>query len=804
MHSLFHEIRLAGRSLRASPLTTTAAIVVMALGIGANLAVFAVTWGILVRPLPYTEPARLVILSFATAEGVEFGLPLTEVEEWQRRLRTVESLAGYSTAEIALQPVGGADASEPRLVQAALVTASFFDVLGAHPASGGLAGFGESSGVAVLSERAIPSERFGASNGTASSAAAIRAGDRSYAVGAILPRDFAFPSDTVEAWLPPEAVAADGVVPEGRKFRLVARLAPGVTLAQMYDDAIRVVREIRGEYAATTGGTFPSLTPVPDAILGEVRPVLRASTGAAMLVLLVTCSNVAMLLLGQAALRRRDSAVRAALGASWWQLARGSVAESFLLASIGSLLGLWLAEVAVGLFLHRAAHLVPRSHVVGIDGTVLAAGVAMVFVATLLCGAAPALRASRRDFAAALRGGSTNEPRTRRLLALLVAAQIAGSIVLLSGATLLAATVSRLLAEETGVAARQSLVARLARGAGAANDPVARELFARQVLQEVHGLPGVEEAGIGSSLPPRALPFQILVRFMTEQREEGLSMSVISATPGYLDALDAGLVSGRLFEARDERREDPPILLSETAARFYAPGKDLTDHELPIRLPPIAKFTAPSRVIGVVHDVKYAGLDQPAAAAVYLPWSARPAETSFLAVRAAGDVDALVPAIRRILRQVDPDLPIPEIRTLADQMTQSISDRRLRVFPAVGFAAVALAVALTGVFAVLARAAAERRRELAIRIALGASKARVLRLMMRRATGLTAAGLVAGLAGTLAMARGLGSLLYGVAPTDPWILGGVMLFVALAAFAAAYLPARRAARVSPWELLRME
>ncbi|RPH57030.1 FtsX-like permease family protein, partial [bacterium] len=444
-----------------------------------------------------------------------------------------------------------------------------------------------------------------------------------------------------------------------------------------------------------------------------------------------------------------------------------------------------------------AAGLIPRRHAVAIDPPVLAASAAMVLLVTFLCGTAPALHAARHDLAAALRGRDGGEPRTRRFLSSLVVAQIAVSIVLLTSAVLLARTVQRLLAEDLGIAPDHVLVAKLS--LGERNDA-----FVREALARVRALPGVEEAGLGSGLPPSGLPFQIFVRRISGTRDEGMSISVVSATPGFLDALGARPSSGRLFTGSEEWSAQPVLVLSESASRLALPGEDLAGRELPMSLPPIAKFAAPPRVLGVVRDVKYHGLDQPAAAALYLPWTARPAETAYLAVRTAGDPVVLAPAVRRILREIDPELPIPQIRSLEDEMAQSITDRRLRVLPALGFAAVALAVALTGVFALFARAAAERRREFAIRLALGAPPSRVLTLILRRAALLTGLGIVTGLAGTVLVASGLRSLLFGVGPYDPLTLAGVVLFVAAASVLSAWVPARRAARVEPLELLRAD
>jgi putative ABC transport system permease protein len=775
--STFHDLKSAFRALRAAPLTTTAAVAVIALGTGANTAVVAVAYGILMRPLPYPDASQLAILSVSTSDGADFGVPLGEVGEWRRRLRTVEDLAGFAVGELPVRGVG-----EPRMAQTATVTAAFFDVLGVASVRGRLQTFGEPVGAAVLSERLHA--QLGSPDG-------LRIGDCVCPIAAVMPAHFSFPSDQVDVWLP--ASAAD----ERLKVRMVARVKAGVPEEQVREDAARVLREIRGEEYARPGTAHPSVIPFEEAMASGMRPVLGASAAGAFLVLLVTCANVAMLLLGRAILRRRDSAVRLALGAGRWRIVRGSLVESLLLASIGSLLGLGMAGIAVRILGDTAADVIPRWHAIAIDPPVLAASAATVCLVTFLCGTAPALSAARHDLAAALHGRSAGEPRTRRFLSSLVVGQISVSIVLLSSAVLLARTVQRLLAGDLGVEPDRVLVAKLSAGEKSGD-------FVRELIDRMRALPGVEEAGLGSGLPPAGLPFQIFVRRISNSRDEGMSVSVVSVTPGFLDALGARPRSGRLFAESDDRSEQPSVLLSESAARLALLGDDLAGRELPMALPPIARFTAPPRVLGVVGDVKYAGLDQPAAAALYLPWSARPAGTAYLAVRTAGDPAALAPAVRRILRDIDPELPIPQIRTLEDEMAQSIAGRRLRVLPALGFAAVALAVALTGIFALFARAAAERRREFAIRMALGAPPARVRRMMLRRAALLMALGILAGLAGTVAVASGLRGLLFGVGPHDPVTLAGVVLFVAAASLLSAWVPARRASRVEPLELLRTE
>jgi hypothetical protein len=463
--------------------------------------------------------------------------------------------------------------------------------------------------------------------------------------------------------------------------------------------------------------------------------------------------------------------------------------------------------------------------------------VALVCLVTVRAGTAPALHAAGAlggSKGLTRKGGGLAETlravgpsssagsagrTTRRLLAGLVAAQIAASVVLLAGAALLARTVVRLMEQDAGFEPERVLAVRLA-------EPLP-DGAADQVLARVRALPGVGTAGLGSALPPADAPFQIHVRRLAEGVDEGLSMSVVASTAGFLDSLGIEPLAGRLFTEEDERFRAPVLLLSESAARHYfsqvsgassdgarggaggPPAASLVGCELPGRLPPIARFgDALPRVVGVLPDVKYTGLDQPAAAAVYLPWYAGWGPTAHLVVRGplgsgtAGVAGSLGAAVRREVRAAAPAMPIPAVRTLEEEMARSIGDRRLRAIPAVGFAAVALAVALTGVAALFLRAAAERRHEVAVRIALGASDGRIVGMMLRGALVVTGAGLVAGLAAAALFTAGLRGLLFGIGPHDPATLAAVVLVVAAACLLAAWLPARRAAKVQPAELLR--
>ena len=798
MPNLLQDLRVALRDLRAALLTAAAAVLVVALGTGVNLAVLAVVYGVLLRPLPYPDAERLTILSMAAPDGADFAVTGSEIEDWRQHLRTVEALAGYATAERAVRGRG-----EPRAVTAAYVTRTFFEVLGGTPPGvAGVARRGRLEAFATTPDVAVLSARLDRQLGS-TAATRLTVGTRGVESLAVAAPGFAFPSEQVDVWVravPGADQGGDTEVPT--RYRMIARSLPGVTVEQLSSDMARALFEIRDIRVGPATGQ-PVVTPLEDAVIGELRPALTAAAAAAALVLLVTCANVSMLLLGRVVERRRESAIRLALGAGWWQVVRGFLVQSLLLAALGSALGLALAAVALRLFTRLAADSLPRTQTITVDGTILMLSLATVVLVAVLCALAPALQVARRDIVTAFRGGHAAAGSPRRAQAALVIAQIAASIVLLTGAALLAQTVLRLLATDVGVDPARVLAVKLQRGhAGGDADPADAAGFADRVLERLRALPGVRHAGIGSTLPPNVLPFQFWVSWRTETRDDGLRMSAVSATPGFVDALGTRVASGRTFEVTDAGRE--VTLLSETAARFYDPEQDLASRDLPLRLPPFVRFAGPPRVLGVVADVKYAGLDQPPAAAVYVPWRARPTGTAYLVIRADGAARALAPAVRHILREADPEMPVPPLRTLEDEMARSIVDRRLRVLLALGLAGVALAVAVGGIFALFLHGVAERRREIAIRLALGASGGRVTGLMLRRGLALTGAGAALGVAGSLVLARGLSSLLWGVAPHDPATLAGAVLLVSAASLLAAWLPARRAAGVEPAGLLRAE
>jgi putative ABC transport system permease protein len=491
-----------------------------------------------------------------------------------------------------------------------------------------------------------------------------------------------------------------------------------------------------------------------------------------------------------------------ALGAGWSRLVRGVIFETLITAAAGSVVGLGVAAATLRVFVRAAAGVVPRLEGVALDGPTLAAIPVITVMVALLCGAVPAWHAARADMRPLLHSATATTPSVWRIRASLVIGQIAVSIVLLVGAGLLARSVIFLLHEDAGFEPARGLATKLVLSDVTLLDGGQRDSFVRDLLDRVRALPGVLYAGLGSTLPPQKPPITIGVRLVGDNRDEFHFMAVGSVTPGYMAALGTRFVSGRDFEDSDARTGQGAVLLSESSARFFFEGQDAVGGVVR-PLPPIVPKTMP-RVVGVVRDIKYAGLDVPPGLAVYVPWADRPIGTSYLVVRTAGDPRSLAPSVRRIIGDLDASVPVQDMRPLEDVLAGSIAERRLRVMPAILFGVLALALALVGVMGTLARAVAERRQELAIRAALGASSRELMAIILTRGAALTGGGLTLGLAAAIATGHGLAPLLYGVPPSDPPTFALVVMLVGIGAMVASYLPARRAAHVDPIAHLRAE
>jgi putative ABC transport system permease protein len=796
VESIWQDARYAVRGMRKRPGFTSLAVVTLALGIGVNAASLAVAYGILVRPLPYVEPSRVIILNLLFADGGDLGFSPDVLQEWLPRLRTVDVAAGYYRREVTVR-----SGNRSTVIPAAVVTDRFFEVLGTRAEVGHTRMHIDSPEV-VVGRRAID-EILG---NTASEPAGVllSVSEKGHSIGGVLPSDFAFPDDEIGLWLPSTVLRAGTKSEYSGYSKIIARLKPGVTVEQFRDDANRVLLELNPK-----SREMVSVAVLGESVVGGMRRLLIATLVGALLVLIVACANVATLFIGREVSRQREMAARMALGASGSQLVRSVLVETLLIALIASLVGMGLGAATLKIFVVHASGVITGLHRVAIGLPIAIATAGLTVLVTLLCGAVPAWHAARIDFRPFLRATMGLRPRAWHVRRTLVIAQIALSCVLLVGAGLLARTVSVLMREDHGFQAGGALEAKVVLSDRVLFDGTGRETFVRDLLERVRAMPGVQHAGFGTNLPPRTPPITIAIRLAADGRlsgpirDETRFMKVGSGTPGYLRALGARFVAGRDFEEGDDRPETPAVILSESVARFYFRDEDPIGRTI-ARLPAMFGMTGNPRVIGVVRDIKYEGIDSPAGSAIYLPWARRPLGSGYLIVRAGDDPMRLAVAIRRAAQDLDPTVPVPELQSLEQAIAQSIANRRVRALPAIGFGVLALSVAFVGVLATLLTLVAERRRDLAIRSALGAPPGHLVWTIVAQGLALTSLGLTIGLGVAGAAGTALSSLLYGVSPFDATTFAGTALLIGGGALLTTYLAALRTRGVNPLVVLRHE
>jgi putative ABC transport system permease protein len=784
---MLNELKTAARRLLEDRWFAAAALLVAALGTGLNTAVFTIAYGVLVRPLPYRDPGRLVV--------TQHSVGIDRMNEWRAQLATFEGLSGYMRLGFALRGLG-----EARFVPIAVVDDAFFETLGGTTLAGRTFGSRDTAAVAVVTARLA--RQAGLSPGDAIGRSVV-VGDRPLTVIGVMPPAVAFPSDGIEAWIP--ARVAPGIAfdrsSDQRRFRLLGRLKPGVPIAAAHDDLSRAARQLEPDSEPDSESL--RVEPLYETLVAGTRPVVLAFIGAAVLVLLVACANIATILIGRTVARQRELAIRSALGASRSRLFLTIVGESILIAVGGAIVGVSLAILAVRLFVNWADGILARLADVTIDARVLACAIGVAAFSAIVA-ATPALRFSRAG-ALGVRPGAGGTPGRVRVRAILAMSQIALAVLLLSAGALLTRTIVRLLHADIGVEPRGVIVSQWILTNTISFDALGRQPALDRALQRVRGIPGVVAAGAGSSLPPDNAVITMRARIVNPTRTINTpEMSLTSVTPGYLEALGVRVLKGRAFADADTRRSDLMTVLSESAARAMALDPDPIGKPLPIDLPGGMRTRGHATIIGIVSDVKFTGLEAMAGPSIYVLWKELPAGHVYLAARSRGNPLAGAPLLRAALHDVDPDSPVMPIRGLDEVMQRSVADRRLRALLGGSVGLLAAAIALVGVAGGLARMVTERRRELAIRAALGATPGRALRSVLTDGAIVTGSGILAGVAITLAAGRLIRSLLIGVSPHDPATLAAVALAVGAGALLACYLPARRAAATNPMELMRDE
>jgi putative ABC transport system permease protein len=804
MTSLLQDLRYAARLLRRQPGFALVAIVTLALGIGANTAVFTVINGVLLRPLPYADPDRLVTLLNGRNGRLSAAFSPPNYLD-------ITTQSGVFADSAAFQPTTAnlTGHGDPRRLEGADVTSTFFQVLGVTPRLGRAfveADHANNAAVVIISDGLW--RQLGASTDIVDRV--ITLDGMPFTVIGVTPPAMAIPRNAV--YWRPLVFAPSNIAPQARGAQyifVVGRLRADIDLAAANSAMATVANRLAVDFPRTNQGRAMTAVLMQERMVSGIRPALRVLLGAVMVVLLIACVNVANLLLARAYGRTREVAVRAALGAGRRRLIQQFLAESLVLGVGGGLAGLGVAFWATRALVALGPSSVPRLVEVTLDWRVLAFTMGTALATSVVFGLVPAMasagRGATRSISSAGRG--TVGPGGTRLRKILVTAEFALAVVLLAGAGLLLRSYQRISAVDPGFSPDRVLTFNVALPSMKyeSNDAVSR--FMADYVDRLAHSPGVESASAVFGLP-LADDFSASSSFTRPGETDtasspSLGMRVI--TPDYFRTLRIPLRSGRLFDARDDAVGPEVVVINEEAARRYWPGVNPIGQQLHLGVRLVSKVRSGQKtIVGVVGDVKFGALDAATPPEVYLPHAQHPVSDLTIAVRSSGDPLSLVPTARISLAAIDRELPMADIRTMNDLVGRSIAERRFVMLLIGAFATLAVLLAAIGIYGVLAYLVTQRVQEIGVRLAIGASPADVVRLFVREGAMLTVIGLACGLAGALAAAQALNSLLFGVRATDPSTFAGVTVALAIVAFVASYVPARRAARVDPMTALRTD
>jgi predicted permease len=802
MDSLRQDLVYALRRLRSAPGFTLVAVVTLALGIGANGALFSVVNGVLLQPLPYPEPERLVRLA-ALYEGQRIVLSPANFYDASAAARSFEALAAYDTGGYTLTGHG-----EPVRLQGAEVSAPFFDVLKVrHLGRGFQAGDNEPgrTPVAVLGH-GLWQERFGGDPAVLGHTVTID-GEARTVVG-IAPAGFAYPEQT-QIWLPLVYDEQFRVKSRGAWYlSAIGRLGSGFTLGTARAELQAIAERLERDYPDQNEKLGMTAVELREDLVGDVRLALLVLLGAVGFVLLIACVNVANLLLARLSAREGELAVRTALGAGRGRLVRQLLTEALVLGLAGGAAGLALASWGTSLLLALQPGDLPRAAEVRVDWMVGGFAAALSVLGSLLFGAVPALRLARRDPAQALReGGRGLHAGHGRLGQGLVVAEIALAVALLVGAGLLIRSFTQLRRVAPGFSVANALTLRVSLPETAYKEDARQVAFYRSLLQRLAALPGVRSAGATMGLPLSGIHFNFSFEVegrpkLAPAQQPSMEVRVVSAE--YFGAIGMPVLAGRGFTAADVAEAPRVMVLSRSAVRRFFPGEDPLGKQINLGWGGADSPRAGGTVVGVVGDVKDHGLAEDHPPEAYLPYAQRPVRGMDLVLRTAVDPASLATAAAAAVRELDPDLPVTRVRTLEQIVSRSVAVPRFYALLLAFFAGTALFLAALGVFGVLSYGVAQRSREIGLRMALGARPADVLRMVVGQALRLAALGLLVGGASALVLSRTLVSLLFELTPTDPATFAMVALVLGAAALLAGALPALRAARLDPLEALRQE
>jgi putative ABC transport system permease protein len=808
MGTLLNDLRYAARMMGKNPGFTLIAVITLALGIGANTAIFTVVNAVLLRPLGFHDPSRLVIV----AEKSPYPTITTSYEnyvDWRAQSQSFESMEGTRGATIALTGAG-----DPERLNSRYATAGLFPLLGVDAVVGRTFRAEEDAAggaPVVLLSYGLWQRRFGGAADAVGKS--ITLDSRPYTIVGVLPKGFELlqPADVFLPFTPWAKT-----LPDDRNWHpgiyAVARLKPGVTREQARTEMVGITKRLENQYPEYNTGISADVVGLQDRLVQNVRPALLLLLGAVSFVLLIACVNVANLLLARAASRGREIAIRTSMGASRWRIVRGLLTESVLIAVTGGALGLLVASAALGPLLHMAEGSVPQIFSVGLDRSVLLFTLVVSVLTGLVFGIVPALRTGKIDLRETLNEGSRGSTTGRghhRILGALVATEIAVALLLLIGSGLLLRSFSRLQEVSPGFQPDHLLVADLPLSQNAYAKPELRYEFFDRLVERAKTLPGVKSAGAASFLPVSG--GGSLIQFNIEGRPPKTPHDYVAAgyrtvTPQYMETMGVPLLQGRNIAAGDVEKAPAVVVINASMARTYFPGENPLGKRMQIGATP-DKDVPYMEIVGVVGDVLQ-GLDTDAKAEMYLPY--RQADTVLpvfqlsVVLQTSGDPRLQAAALRSAVREIDPNQPVVKIRTMEENMATSVTEPRFRTWLIGIFAALALVLAAVGIYGVMSYSVNQRTNEMGIRVTLGAQPNDVFRIVVGEGLRLALIGVGVGLIGALAATRVLRTFLYGVSAIDPVTFAVTAALLILVAVAACYFPARRATRVDPMVALRYE
>jgi putative ABC transport system permease protein len=804
MEDLWQDLRYGLRSMRRNPAFTSIALITLALGIGANTAIFSVVNGVLLRPLSYPEPDRLMMVNAISLQGSQGKTPLCQADflDWNAQNQVFANIAGFSTNRF--NYTGG---ETPERIDGAWVTADFFATLGVQPALGRTFLTGEdipgSTQTVVISDGFW--RKYLASDPNVIDRQ-ITLNLRPFTIIGVMPSGFSFPDKETQFW------AAERLNPKRRGPYYIfgiGRLRPGATPEQARTEMDVIARQVQDQIKSPARDWTWTSVPLTENVVGKIRPVLLLLFAAVSFVLLIACANIANLLLVRATSRSREIAVRLALGASRGRLLRQLLTESLLLAAGGAAVGLPLAIWGLRLLISLSPTDFPRLNEINIDLRVLGFTLIAAALCGLIFGLAPALQSSRINLNETLKEGGRSgldNATGRRLRNALVIAEVAFSLILLVGAGLMIKSFLTLQSVSPGFNPERILTMHLTLPRAKYDTDEKVNLYNRQLLEQLTALPGVEEAGLSISIPPNNLDISDSFTIEGKPWPEGSTppfVPLVMISPGYFATIGVPLLQGRPFNENDKLGSPGVVIINQILAEQYFPGESPIGKRLKIGGPERPK-NGWMEIVGLVGDVKYSGLESKPEPSYYLPLEQNVWGASYLAIRTASNPTSLTSAIRKQIWDIDRDIPIANLATMDQLLRESIAQPRFRSFLLGVFAVLALLLASIGTYGVISYSVTQRTHEIGIRMAMGAKARDVMMLVIKRGMAVTLIGVAIGVLGSLALTRLIESLLFQVSTTDLTTFVGVAGLLIAVALLACWIPARRASRVDPMTALRCE